>query len=130
MVTSRTTPPGPPLLRGGKRAGWRTGLAAVIAIISFYAGAGEAVDAPASDEAELIMKKFKIPAGMKVDLFAAEPMLAHPVALCTDEKGRIYVAETFRFADGIAGGGDRDFGDMDFARAHGLARPGSWIEDG
>lgn len=102
---------------------------ALLLVCSCYVAllpAGDAVDvdkpwvaklAPASDEAELIMKKYKIPAGMKVDLFAAEPMLAHPVALCTDEKGRVFVAETFRFADGIAGGGDRDFGDMDL-RGH------------
>jgi len=99
---------------------------ALLLVCAASLSAGEAVDvdkpwvaklAPASDEAELIMKKYTIPAGMKVDLFAAEPMLAHPVALCTDEKGRIYVAETFRFADGISGGGDRDFGDMDL-RGH------------
>ncbi|HEY2341769.1 MAG TPA: PVC-type heme-binding CxxCH protein, partial [Chthoniobacteraceae bacterium] len=31
-----------------------------------------------------------------VDLWAAEPLLANPVALSFDEKGRCYVAETFR----------------------------------
>ena len=73
--------------------------------------------APASEEAEQIIKKFRVPAGLKVDLFAAEPLLAQPVALCTDELGRFYVAEGHRFADGINGGGDRDFGALDM-RGH------------
>ena len=73
--------------------------------------------APASDEAELSIKKYKVSEGLKVSLFAAEPMLAHPVAICSDEKGRLFVAETFRFADGINGGGDRDFGGLDM-RGH------------
>src|SRR5690349_14277737 len=32
---------------------------------------------------------------------AAEPHLANPVAICTDEKGRWYVAETFRLHKGV-----------------------------
>ncbi len=44
--------------------------------------------------------KFKVPAGFKVDLWAAEPMLGNPVAFCIDEKGRIFVAESYRFNRG------------------------------
>lgn len=51
---------------------------------------------PASDEATLAIKKFRVPPGFKVELVAAEPALANPVAFCIDEQGRIYVAETFR----------------------------------
>ena len=43
----------------------------------------------------------KIPAGMTAELFAAEPMLANPVAFCFDERGRIFVAETFRQQKGV-----------------------------
>ena len=43
----------------------------------------------ASREAELAMKKFKLAPGLKVDLWAAEPQLANPVAFCIDERGRI-----------------------------------------
>src|SRR5689334_3667384 len=57
--------------------------------------------APASNEGELAMKKFKVAAGLKVDLWAAEPLLANPVSICTDEKGRWYVAETFRLHAGV-----------------------------
>src|SRR5438132_2761914 len=56
--------------------------------------------APASDEAELAIKQFQVPAGLKVDLWAAEPMLANPVAFNFDEKGRAYVCETFRLGAG------------------------------
>src|SRR6185436_7192081 len=52
--------------------------------------------APASDEAQAAIKQFRPAPGLKVDLFAAEPYLANPVAFCIDEHGRFYVAETFR----------------------------------
>ena len=57
--------------------------------------------APASDEAQLAIKRFKPAPGLKVDLWAAEPMLANPVAFCFDEKGRVYVCETFRLGAGV-----------------------------
>ena len=57
--------------------------------------------AAASNEGELAIKKFRIPPGFKVDLWAAEPLLANPVAIATDEKGRWYVAETFRLHAGV-----------------------------
>ncbi|HXG48074.1 MAG TPA: PVC-type heme-binding CxxCH protein [Methylomirabilota bacterium] len=59
------------------------------------------VVAPASGEAELALKKFRVAPGLKVDLFAAEPLLANPVAICTDEQGRWYVAETYRLHKGV-----------------------------
>jgi len=57
--------------------------------------------APASDEGELAMKRFRIPKGFKVELFAAEPLLANPVAFSIDEKGRFFVVETFRLHAGV-----------------------------
>src|SRR6266571_6014592 len=50
--------------------------------------------APASNGGLLAVKQFQVPAGLKVDLWAAEPLLAHPVAFNFDEKGRAYVCET------------------------------------
>src|SRR5262249_62189139 len=44
---------------------------------------------------------FRVPGGLRVELFAAEPMLANPVAFCLDEKGAAYVAETFRHGAGV-----------------------------
>src|SRR5882762_2220871 len=57
--------------------------------------------AAASDEGERAMKRFRIPKGFKVELFAAEPLLANPVAFTIDEKGRFFVAETFRLHAGV-----------------------------
>ncbi len=42
-----------------------------------------------------------LPAGMKAELWAAEPLMMNPVAFCFDERGRAYVAETTRFAKGV-----------------------------
>src|SRR5215216_5372272 len=52
---------------------------------------------PAFKEADEASKGFKVPKGFKVNVFAAEPQLVNPVALTTDERGRIYVIETFRY---------------------------------
>jgi len=38
---------------------------------------------------------------LKVEVWAAEPLLANPVSFCFDEKGRAYVAETTRFGNGV-----------------------------
>jgi quinoprotein glucose dehydrogenase len=51
---------------------------------------------PAFKEAEDAAKGFKVPKGLKVTCFAAEPQLVSPVAFTTDAKGRLYVIETFR----------------------------------
>ncbi len=57
--------------------------------------------AEASNEGELALQGFQLPEGMSGSLFAAEPLMANPVAFCIDEKGRIYVAETFRQQRGV-----------------------------
>ncbi|MDB6137331.1 MAG: hypothetical protein JWO94_403 [Verrucomicrobiaceae bacterium] len=57
--------------------------------------------APASEEAANVRKNIQPPAGMKVDLWAAEPMLANPVALSIDERGRVFVAETHRLGSSV-----------------------------
>lgn len=57
----------------------------------------EPVTAEASDEGARAIKRFKVPAGFEVTLFAAEPMLANPVAFCIDEHGRFYTSETYRY---------------------------------
>ena len=57
--------------------------------------------APASDEATRAIRSFRVPQGLRVELFAAEPLLANPVAFCLDEKGVVYVAETFRLHAGV-----------------------------
>ncbi|HEY4245436.1 MAG TPA: HEAT repeat domain-containing protein [Lacunisphaera sp.] len=56
---------------------------------------------PASDEGQQALARMKLPAGLKASLWAAEPMLANPVAFNFDEKGRVFVAETFRYRTSV-----------------------------
>jgi quinoprotein glucose dehydrogenase len=78
--------------------------------VSFAARAGEFKTgvatngyfiAPASEDGERAIKRFRLQKGMKAELFAAEPLLANPVAFTIDDHGRFYVAETFRLHDGV-----------------------------
>ncbi len=57
--------------------------------------------APASDEGEQALKRMRLPAGLEARLWAAEPMLANPVAFTFDEKGRVFVAETYRYRSSV-----------------------------
>ncbi len=57
--------------------------------------------APASDEGEKAIKSFVIPKGLEVELVAAEPLLANPVAFSIDEHGNFYVVEAFRHGAGV-----------------------------
>lgn len=50
-----------------------------------------------SEAATKRLAVFKVPEGMKVELFAAEPLLASPVAISLDERNRVFVAEEYRF---------------------------------
>lgn len=50
----------------------------------------------ASTEAAEAIADFRVPEGVSIQLVAAEPLLANPVAIEVDAKGRIFVAETFR----------------------------------
>jgi quinoprotein glucose dehydrogenase len=55
----------------------------------------------ASDAGERAIAKMKPAPGLKVELWAAEPLLANPVALNFDDKGRCYLVETWRFEHGV-----------------------------
>ncbi len=51
---------------------------------------------PASRQGEAAIAQFRVPQGMAVTLWAAEPDLANPVAFDVAPDGRVYVAESFR----------------------------------
>jgi quinoprotein glucose dehydrogenase len=82
-------------------------------LVLFFAGlaslfaAGEPVSTytprihPASDEAKRALARIRVPKGLQVDLFAAEPLLANPVCFAIDNHNRFYVAETFRLHAGV-----------------------------
>ncbi len=48
------------------------------------------------DTGESAMKKFSVAPGLRVDLWAAEPLLENPVAFAFDDKGRCFIVETNR----------------------------------
>lgn len=52
-------------------------------------------------EATTAVLGFRTAADLKVELWAAEPMLANPVALSFDDRGRAFVCESFRQFRGI-----------------------------
>ena len=53
--------------------------------------------AAASDVWEKQARKMQVPEGFTLGLFAAEPLLANPVSFTIDEKGVMYVAESYRY---------------------------------
>ena len=57
--------------------------------------------AETADDAELLLKRVRVPKGMQIELFAAEPLLANPVTFTFDEQGRCYVVETYRLHAGV-----------------------------
>jgi quinoprotein glucose dehydrogenase len=57
--------------------------------------------AKASDDAVKAIPRFQYDKKLKIEVWAAEPMLANPVAFAFDEKGRCFVAETFRLHHGV-----------------------------
>jgi putative membrane-bound dehydrogenase-like protein len=51
------------------------------------------------------IRKMQVPPGFSVELVAAEPDLVNPVAMCFDEKGRIWVTESIEYPRQSAGPG-------------------------
>ena len=72
---------------------------------AFPPGDAPAPEAPmiaeASDEAKNQIQTFKIPDNFTVDVFAAEPLVANPVAFFVDYHGNFYVCESFRQNRGV-----------------------------
>lgn len=56
--------------------------------------------AKASDDWKRTVKRMQLPKGVEADIWAAEPLVANIVSFAFDEKGRCYVAETFRLHAG------------------------------
>lgn len=57
--------------------------------------------APASNEGQQALERMKLAPGLRASLWAAEPMLANPVAFNIDERGRVFVAETYRYRTSV-----------------------------
>ncbi|MDG2102802.1 MAG: PQQ-dependent sugar dehydrogenase [Pirellulaceae bacterium] len=57
--------------------------------------------AEASDDAKNAIQVFQLPAGVTAEVFAAEPMMANPVAIDVDRHNRVYVCESYRQGLGV-----------------------------
>ncbi|WP_422652916.1 PVC-type heme-binding CxxCH protein [Alienimonas chondri] len=68
--------------------------------------------AEASDEPQNSLAGFKLPEGVTGSVWAAEPLLANPVAIDVDHRGRVFVCETFRQSKGV----EDNRGHMDWLR--------------
>ena len=53
-----------------------------------------------------VIKSVKLPTGFELSVFASEPHVQNPIAITTDERGRLWVAENYSWAGGGAGGFD------------------------
>ncbi len=56
----------------------------------------EVMPGPALTPAEAL-KKMEVPEGFKVELVAAEPDVVNPVAMTFDERGRVWITESFEY---------------------------------
>src|SRR6476469_127221 len=54
------------------------------------------------------MKTFKIAAGLRVELAAAEPLVEDPIQIAFDEKGRMWVVELRGYMHGMEGEGEKE----------------------
>ena len=78
---------------------WASGVCAKEAANKPYVGSSAPALAP--EEAQ---KRFVVPKGFEVRLFAAEPDVINPVAMCFDEKGRLWVVELYEYPNGAKPG--------------------------
>src|SRR5438132_12258372 len=53
---------------------------------------------------EETQRKFKVPKGFEVRLFASEPEVVNPVAMTWDERGRLWVLELYEYPKGVPKG--------------------------
>src|SRR3989442_7420360 len=53
---------------------------------------------------EATQRKFKVPPGFEVRLFASEPEVVNPVAMTWDERGRLWVLELYEYPKGAPKG--------------------------
>ena len=54
----------------------------------------------------VVVASAKLPPGFELSVYASEPNIQNPIAITTDERGRLWVAENYSWAGGGAGGFD------------------------
>ncbi len=66
------------------------------------------VVSPASSEADQAMKGIQLPEGWDIELYAAEPDVANIVSFDVDNRGRVFVCESFRQNRGVTDNREHD----------------------
>jgi putative membrane-bound dehydrogenase-like protein len=72
----------------------------VLALLGIGVAGGEikpAADAPQPVPPHESLKRFKLAPGFRIELVASEPMLADPVGMVFDERGRLFVCELYGY---------------------------------
>ena len=71
-------------------------IGAATALPGAEADPNPATSTGAADDPVAAIRRFRAAPGLKIDLFAAEPMVQNVVSFAFDEQGRCYVVESFR----------------------------------
>jgi len=58
-----------------------------------------------------VCRTARLPAGFRLEVFAAEPAVANPIAIDTDARGHVWVAENYSWSGANAGGWSDEFRD-------------------
>lgn len=85
----------------------RAVFAAVVSLGLSSAGDGDEVPAPKNTQEittplltpQEALAQMKVPVGFRVELFAHEPDVQQPISITTDERGRLWVAECYTYAE-------------------------------
>ncbi len=85
----------------------RCACAAVSLLGMCSVGRGDEIPAPKNTQEITIpflspqeaLKRMKVPEGFRVELFAHEPDVQQPISITTDERGRLWVAECYTYAE-------------------------------
>jgi len=75
-------------------------LSVILALFLSGLSCASAADADGSLTPEQALASFKLEPGLQIELVAAEPLVANPVAIAFDERGRLFVAENRGYPTG------------------------------
>lgn len=100
-------------LRAGILAGWMAmlPLAAACGDDAFPAPVDTEKSAARPMDPDEVCRTARLPAGFRLEVFAAEPAVANPIAIDTDARGRVWVAENYSWSGANAGGWSDEFRD-------------------
>lgn len=82
-------------------------LVAVVMVMAPCAAGAPPVSQPGPRSPADTLKSLHLPPGFSARLFAGEPDLVQPIGFCFDDRGRIWVAESFAYPKWKAEGNDR-----------------------